>query len=76
MKLHQSLVICASLAIAALATPAAAELWIVRDHPGGECTIVNEKPANDQAIIVGGAHSVFQTREEAENVLSILCDED
>jgi hypothetical protein len=75
MKLHRSLAICATLAVAAIATPAAADYWIVRDGPGEQCVIVSQKPTNESTI-VGRQGSLYSTREEAEDALSALCDED
>ena len=56
----------ASVAIAAFATPALADFWIVQDSSTKKCTIVDKKPTVTTTTVVGGDGKVYKTREEAE----------
>ena len=62
----------ASVVLAAFATPALADFWIVRDTPTGPCRIVDVKPTGT-AIIVGGEGRVYTTRAEAEKEMAVVC---
>ena len=56
----------AALGIAAIATPALADFWIVREGATGKCMVVDRKPTDSKKIIVGGNGKVYTTRAEAE----------
>jgi hypothetical protein len=64
--------IVATVALAAFATPALADFWIVRDSPTAQCRIVEQRPAGTNVIIVGG-DKVYKTRAEAERELAVVC---
>jgi hypothetical protein len=57
----------ASVAVAAFATPALADFWIVQDASTKKCTIVEQKPITTTTTVVGGDGKVYKTKVEAEN---------
>jgi hypothetical protein len=59
----------ASVAIAAFATPALADFWIVQDTTTKRCTIVEQKPTVTTMTVVGGDGKVYKTRVEADNAM-------
>jgi vancomycin permeability regulator SanA len=59
--------ILAGLAIAAFATPAMADFYVVQDTSTKRCTIVEEKPSTSTTVVVGS--SMFSTRTEAETAM-------
>jgi hypothetical protein len=63
----------AALGIAAIATPALADFWIVREGPAGKCMVVDRKPTDSKIIIVGGNGKVYTTRADAEKELTVVC---
>jgi hypothetical protein len=63
----------AALGIAAIATPALADFWIVREGPTGKCMVVDRKPTDSKIIIVGGNGKVYTTRADAEKELTVVC---
>jgi hypothetical protein len=62
----------AGVAVAAFATPALADFWIVRDTPTAQCRIVETRPTDTKIIIVGG-NKVYKTRADAEKELAVVC---
>jgi hypothetical protein len=65
--------VAAALAMAAFATPALADFWIVREGPTGKCTVVDKKPTDSKIIIVGGDGKVYTTRADADKELAVVC---
>jgi hypothetical protein len=66
--------ISATIAIAAFATPALADFWIVREGgPTGKCMIVDKKPADTKVVIVGGDGKIYKTRADAEKEMTVVC---
>jgi hypothetical protein len=63
----------AALGIAAIATPALADFWIVREGPTGKCMVVDRKPTDSKIVIVGGDGKIYTTRAEAEKQLTVVC---
>lgn len=63
--------IAATVAFAALATPALADFWIVRDSPTAQCRIVETRPADAKIVVVGD--KVYKTRVEAEKEIAVAC---
>jgi hypothetical protein len=63
----------AALGVAAIATPALADFWIVREGPTGKCMVVDRKPTDSKIIIVGGNGKVYTTRADAEKELTVVC---
>ena len=63
--------VAAAVAVSALATPALADFWIVREGPSGQCRIVETKPSDSKIIIVGD--KVYKTRADAEKELTVVC---
>ena len=63
----------AAFGIAAIATPALADFWIVREGPTGKCTVVDRKPTDSKIIIVGGDGKIYTTRAEAEKQVAVVC---
>jgi hypothetical protein len=63
----------AAFGIAAIATPALADFWIVREGPTGKCMVVDRKPTDSKIIIVGGNGKVYTTRADAEKELTVVC---
>ena len=54
--------------IAAFATPALADFYIVQDTGTKRCTIVEQRPTTQTSVIVGGDRA-FTSRTEAENTM-------
>jgi len=66
--------IAATIALAALATPALADFWIVREGgPTGKCMVVDKKPTDTKVVIVGGDGKIYKTRADAEKELTVVC---
>jgi len=55
----------ASVLVAAFATPAFADFWIVQDASTKKCQIVEQRPTTTSTVIVGG-DKVYKSRAEAE----------
>lgn len=64
--MHKTLPV-AALVVAATATPALADYWVVQDTASKRCRIVEQKPT-DPAIKIVGA-DVYRTRADAEAAL-------
>jgi hypothetical protein len=62
----------AALAIAAAATPVLADYYAVREKSSNNCRVVETKPADTTTVTILGT-TVFQTREEADTQLRVLC---
>ena len=62
-----------ALGIAAIATPALADFWIVREGATGKCMVVDLKPTDSKIVIVGGDGKGYTTRAEAEKELTVAC---
>jgi len=73
MKLKLMSAAVATIGIAAIATPALANFWIVREGPTGKCMVVDRKPTDSKIVIVGGDGKVYTTRAEAEKELTVVC---
>jgi hypothetical protein len=58
----------AATGIAAFATPALADFYIVQDTSTKRCTIVEQRPTTQTSVIVGG-DKVYTSRTEAEGAL-------
>jgi hypothetical protein len=63
--------LAATVAIAAFATPALADFWIVQDSSTKRCRIVEQRPTTTTTTIVGG-DTIFKTRVEAENQMKTV----
>ena len=63
--------LAATVAIAAFATPALADFWIVREGPTGTCRIVDVRPTDTKIVIVG--NKAYKVRGEAEKELAVVC---
>jgi hypothetical protein len=62
----------AGLTLIALTAPAMAqEYYIVREPDTEECTVVETRPADGAAIVIGD--TVFETRSAAEAQVEVLC---
>lgn len=59
--------ILAGLAVAAFATPAMADFYVVQDTSTKRCTIVEQKPTTSTTVVVGGG--TFTSRTEAETAM-------
>ena len=60
--------ILAGVALAAFATPAMADFYVVQDTSSKRCTIVEQKPTTSTTVVVGGGQ-VYTSRTEAETAL-------
>jgi hypothetical protein len=58
----------ASVAIAAFATPALADFYVVQDSSSKHCSIVEQRPTTTTTTVIGG-NKVYKTRTEADNAL-------
>jgi len=65
--------VAAVVALAAFATPALADFWIVREGPTGKCTVVDKKPTDTKMVIVGGDGKIYKTRADADKELAVVC---
>jgi hypothetical protein len=63
----------AAFGIVAIATPALADFWIVREEPTGKCMVVDRKPTDGKIIVVGGNGKVYTTRADAQKELTVVC---
>jgi hypothetical protein len=63
--------LAATVAIAAFATPALADFWIVREGPTGPCRIVDVKPTDTKIVIVG--NKAYKVRDEAQKEMAVVC---
>ena len=63
--------LAATVAVAAFATPALADFWIVREGPTGPCRIVDVRPTDTKIVIVG--NKAYKVRDEAEKELAVVC---
>ena len=63
--------LAAATAIAAAATPALADFWIVRDSPTGPCRIVEVRPTDPKVIVVDD--KLYMARADAEKDLAVVC---
>jgi hypothetical protein len=63
--------LAAGMALTALASPAFADFWIVREGPTGPCRIVETKPTDTKIVIVG--NKVYKTRSEADREQTVVC---
>jgi hypothetical protein len=60
----------AAAGIAAFATPALAEFYIVQDTSTKRCTIVEQRPTTQTTIVVGDSR--YPTRQEAEGAMKTV----
>jgi hypothetical protein len=63
--------LAATVAIAAFATPALADFWIVREGPTGQCRIVDVRPTDTKIVIVG--NKAYKARDEAQKEMAVVC---
>ncbi len=63
--------IAATVAVAALATPALADFWIVRDSPTAQCRIVEARPTDTKIVVIGD--KAYKTRADAEKEVALVC---
>ena len=61
----------AATAIAAFATPALADFYIVQDTGTKRCTIVEQRPTTQTSVIVGDC-KVYTSRVEAESAMKTV----
>jgi hypothetical protein len=62
--------VLAGVAIAAFATPAFADFFIVREGTG-PCRIVETRPTDTKIVVVG--NKVYTTRADADRDLAVVC---
>jgi hypothetical protein len=61
----------AATAIAAFATPALADFYVVQDTGTKRCTIVEQRPTTQTSVIVGDG-KVYTSRVEAESAMKTV----
>jgi hypothetical protein len=64
-------ILATAIAMAAFATPALADFWIVREGPSGPCRVVETKPTDTKIVVVG--NKAYKVRTEAERELAVVC---
>jgi hypothetical protein len=64
-------ILIAAAAVSALATPAFADFFIVREGPTGPCRIVETRPTDTKIVVVG--NKVYKERSEADKELTVVC---
>jgi hypothetical protein len=63
--------LAATMVIAAFATPALADFFIVREGPTGPCRVVETRPTDTKIVVVGD--KAYKVRAEAEKELAVVC---
>jgi vancomycin permeability regulator SanA len=63
--------ILAAAAVAAFATPAFADFYVVQDTSTKRCTIVEQRPTTQSMVVVGDG-KVFTSRTEAETAMKTI----
>ena len=63
--------LAAAMAVTALATPALADFWVVREGPSGPCRVVETRPTDTKIVIVGD--KAYKTRSEADKEIAVVC---
>jgi hypothetical protein len=63
--------LAAAATFVAIATPALADFWIVRDSPTGKCRIVDVRPTDTKILIVG--NKTYTVRTDADKDLTVVC---
>jgi hypothetical protein len=63
--------ILAAAAVAAFATPAFADFYVVQDTSSKRCTIVEQRPTTQSMVVVGDG-KVFTSRAEAETAMKTI----
>jgi vancomycin permeability regulator SanA len=63
--------LAAAAVIAAFATPALADFYVVQDSGTKRCSIVEQRPTTQTSVIVGDG-KVYTTRVEAENAMKTV----
>lgn len=66
--------ICAVALFASMATPVLADYYVVREKETKECRVVETIPAEETTWVQVGP-VVFQTQEEAEKEVTVLCED-
>ncbi|MFL6798706.1 MAG: hypothetical protein ACJ8F3_14945 [Xanthobacteraceae bacterium] len=61
----------AALALSAVATPALADYFIVREGPKGPCRVVETRPTQTTIVVVGD--KAYKTQDEAQKQVSVVC---
>ena len=64
-------VFIAAAAVAAFATPALADFYIVQDSSTKRCSIVEQRPTTQTSVVVGDG-KVYTSRTEAEGALKTV----
>jgi len=57
--------------VAAFATPALADFYVVREGSTGPCRVVETRPTDTKIVVVG--NKVYKTRAEAEKEVTVVC---
>jgi hypothetical protein len=60
-----------AIAVAAFATPALADFYIVQDSSTKRCTITEQRPTTQTSVIVGDG-TVYKSRTEAEGAMKTV----
>jgi hypothetical protein len=70
-ELMRTNLLVAATAIAAFATPALADFYVVQDTGTKRCTIVEQRPTTQTSVIVGDG-KVYTSRVEAESAMKTV----
>ena len=62
----------AAILIAAFATPAFADFYVVQDVSTKKCTVVEQKPTSTTSVVVSPSGKVYTTRNEADQALQSI----
>ena len=62
--------VLAGVAVAAFATPALADFFIVREGTG-PCRVVATRPSDTKIVVVG--NKVYKTQAEADKEVAVVC---
>jgi hypothetical protein len=64
-------ILIAAALVTAVATPALADFWIVREGPTGSCRIVETRPTDTKIVVIG--NKAYKVRAEAEREMKVVC---
>jgi hypothetical protein len=68
--MNKKLLIASAVAVAAYATPALADFYVVREG-AGQCRVLETRPTDTKTVVVG--NKVYKTRGEAQKEITTVC---
>jgi hypothetical protein len=68
--MNKNLLIVSAVAVAAYASPALADFYVVREGTS-QCRVVETRPTDTKTVVVG--NKVYKTRDEAQKEITTVC---